>query len=83
MSNDRENHRTRHVIGIRPDGSAIVSTPDFPLLPIPHRIGIGDGIIQIDDWFFFLYGATKRFLIWFKERLDMWIHLDPSDANKK
>jgi len=83
MSKQDENSGKKPVIGRRPDGSAILSPDDLPFLPVPQKIVIGDSVMQIDEWFFSLRGVSRKFLIWFKERLDMWKHLDPSDENRE
>lgn len=83
MSNHDDDNGKNSVIGRRPDGSAIMSADDLPFLPLPHKIVLMDGVMQIDEWFFSLRGVSKRFLYWFKERMDMWRHLDPSHENKR
>ena len=83
MSGRDNNNSLKPVIGVRPDGSAILSPNDLPFLPVPRRIVIENGWMQIDEWSFSLRGVSKRFLNWFKERLDIWVHLDPRDESRK
>jgi hypothetical protein len=83
MGKQDDSNGVVRVIGMRPDGSLILSPDDLPFLPVPRQIVIRHGVMRIDEWEFSLREVSRKFLHWFRDRADMWQHLDPSEENRK
>lgn len=69
-------------IGVRPDGSLILSPSDLPELPMPSRVVVGRAFLEIDGWMIAYPDMKKGTLVWFRERLLTWRDADSSEANQ-
>jgi len=59
-------------LGLRPDGSMILSYTDLPPLPFPSRIVVGLAFVEIDGWIIAYSGISKGTLSWFSDRAQEW-----------
>ena len=59
-------------IGVKPDGSLILSFAELPALPIPKRVVIGRVFFEIDGWVIAYPDIRKGTLRWFGERMHAW-----------
>ena len=50
MCGRENNNGLKPVIGVRPDGSPILSPNDLPFLPVPRSIVVEKGWMQIDEY---------------------------------
>jgi hypothetical protein len=66
-----------HVWGVDPDGLPVLRCDQLPTLPLPRRIVIGVRHIELDGWVFPYQRINKGFLLWLKERGEIWMERDP------
>lgn len=69
-------------IGLKPDGSLILSISELPALPVPSRVVIGKEFFEIDGWVIAYADMKKGTLYWFGERLQEWRVTERSQANR-
>jgi hypothetical protein len=69
-------------IGLKPDGSLILSISELPTLPTASRVVVGPAFFEIDGWIIAYSDIKKGTLNWFRERLLEWRNAEPCEANR-
>lgn len=69
-------------IGLRPDGSLILSLSDLPRLPMPSRVVVGRAFLEIDGWMIAYADIKKGTLHWFRDQFMAWRAADPGEVNR-
>lgn len=69
-------------IGLKPDGSLILSLSELPALPVPSRVVIGSAFFEIDGWVIAYADIKKGTLKWFSERLREWRDAEPDEVSR-
>lgn len=71
-------NKASEVWGIDPDGLPVLRCDQLPTLRFPGRIVIGVRYLELDGWVFPYQRLNKGFLLWLKERVEIWMERDPA-----
>lgn len=70
-------------VAFSPEGKPIMSEDDLPAIPFPHKMIVGPGWLNLDDWIVRTWPCSKSTLGWISEQVRGWCKENPDPVVKE